>query len=169
MMALESYRDTVLIKLELALGCRRSDIVRIKWDDVKEEDFSITYKEMKKGDRPHTAFVSDDIMVMLKRHRGLSRGKYIFPAVSTDKNHLSDRTAYNILVRAMRRAEIIGKNKCWPFHALRATCIKNCQRAKWTPAQTAAHVNDTIRVIQEHYETPSMLERQETARDKAII
>lgn len=169
LMALDSYRDEVLIKLELGLGCRRSDIVRIEWSNVNEHDNGITYHEKKKGDRTHTAFVSDDIIMMLKRHQRLSNGKYIFPGVKNKLSHLSDRTAYDIFNRAMKRAGIIRPNQCWPFHALRATCIKNCQRFKWSAEQTAAHVNDSVRVIQEHYTTPSMFERAQVAKEKPII
>lgn len=170
-LALNSYRDETLIKLELALGCRRSDIVRIEWANVNENDNGITYHEKKKGDRLHTAFVSDDIIQMLKKYRNLSTGKYLFPAIKKDNEHghLSDRTAYDIFNRAMKRAEIIQINQTWPFHALRATCIKKCQRVGWTAEQTAAHVNDSVRVIQEHYTTPSMFERQQTARENPII
>ncbi len=167
--ALESYRDEVLIKLEFALGCRRADIVRIEWANVNEEDNGITYHEKKKGDRLHTAFVSDDIIQMLKRHRGLSTGKFIFPGIKDRKGHLADRTAYDIFNRAMKRAEIITAQQTWPFHALRATCIKNCQRAGWSAEQTAAHVNDTVRAIQEHYTTPSMFEMAQVAKEKPII
>lgn len=169
--ALDSYRDETLIKLELALGCRRSDIVRIEWANVNETDNGITYHEQKKGDRLHTAFVSDDIIQMLKRYRNLSQGKYLFPAIKKDnaKGHLSDRTAYDIFNRGMKRAGIIGPNQCHPFHALRATCIKKCQRVGWTAEQTARHVNDSVRVIQEHYTTPSMAERAQVAKENPII
>lgn len=167
-MALDSYRDEVLIKLELSLGARRSDIVRIEWGNVNEEDNGINYLEKKKGDGMHTAFVSNEIIQMLKRHRTLSTGKYIFPGIKDRKGHLSDRTAYDIFNRAMKRAGIIGPRQTWPFHALRATCIKNCQRAGWSAEQTAAHVNDTVRVIQEHYTTPSMFERAQVAKEKPI-
>lgn len=169
--ALDSYRDETLIKLELALGCRRSDIVRIEWTHTNEESKSITYHEQKKGDRLHTAFVSDTIIQMLKRYRNLSQGKYLFPAIKRDnsKGHLSDRTAYDIFNRAMKRAGIIQKNQCWPFHALRATCIKKCQSVGWSAEQTAAHVNDSVRVIQEHYTTPSLFERAKVAEENPII
>ncbi|MCG2825156.1 MAG: hypothetical protein L6265_01035 [Thermoplasmatales archaeon] len=56
-----------------------------------------------------------------------------------------------------------------PFHALRATCIKLCQRGGWSVEQAAKLVGDTIRVVQEHYTTPSNEELKQVARERPII
>jgi len=56
-----------------------------------------------------------------------------------------------------------------PFHALRATCIKLCQQRGWSVEQAAKLLGDTIRVVQEHYTTPSNEELKQVAREKPII
>jgi integrase len=76
----------------------------------------------------------------------------------------SGRTAYNILQHYCVAAGIPIR----PFHALRATCIKFCQAAGWTPEQTAKHVDDRISTIQEHYLVPSMADMRELAIKKVI-
>ena len=38
-----------------------------------------------------------------------------------------------------------------------------------TPEETAAHVDDTLEVIQQHYTVPTPQERRETATTKPII
>lgn len=164
---LESYRDEVLIKLTLSLGCRRADIVRIEWSNVLFDENTIHYHERKKGDKLHTAFVSTEIMQMLKRHRRISTGRWLFPGERCNE-HLSGRTAYNILSRAMKKAGLIKEDGCHPFHALRATCIKNSQRAGWSQQTTASHVNDDVRVIEKHYKVPSLSERKQAAMEKPI-
>lgn len=56
-----------------------------------------------------------------------------------------------------------------PFHALRATCVKFCQKNNWTVEQVSKLTGDTIAVIQQHYSTPSNSEMQEVVEMKAII
>lgn len=163
---ISSYRDEMLIRLTLALGCRRSDIIRLEWSNIEYSENKITYHEKKKGDKLHYAFVSNDIIQRLKKYQTISTGKYVIPGRSNG-GHLSSKQAYNIFNKGMRDAKLTDKP--WPFHSLRATCIKNCQKLGWTPLMTANHVNDRLSTIEEHYAVPSMSERQEAARDKPII
>jgi integrase len=90
----------------------------------------------------------------------------MFPKENNVKKHLCSKTAYNMLQRNLSK---LGFKENVPFHALRATCIKLCQKAGWTPEQTSKHVGDTIRVIQEHYSTPSIEEMKSVTRSKPIL
>lgn len=162
--ASSSYLEEIFFKVELALGCRRADIIRLRWDNINLAERSITYLEAKKGDSTHTAYVSDNLITLLKRWRENTPGPYLFPGNS--EGHISSKTAYNIFNRAMKRA---GLPTPWPYHALRATAIKNCQRAGWSPEETASLVNDSLTVIQQHYTVPSMEERRAVAQEKPII
>lgn len=162
--ASSSYREEVLFKLAMALGARRADIIRLRWDNIDLEQRSVTYLEAKKGESTHIAYLPESVIQILKRWRENTQGPYVFPG--TSDGHIASKTAYNVFNRAMERA---GLPTPWPFHALRATCIKNCQRAKWSPEETARHVNDSLTVIQEHYTTPSPEERKATALEKPII
>ena len=51
------------------------------------------------------------------------KSPYLFPA-KNPKKHIADRTAYNILQKYLKKADINSK----PFHALRSTCIKIAQK-----------------------------------------
>jgi len=88
--------------------------------------------------------------------------EYLF---SWGKNQYGDRTAYRRVQDLCDRAGIPRR----PFHALRATCIKFAQIAGWSPEQVAELTGDTIRVIQEHYATPSKQEMCELVREKEIV
>lgn len=159
-----------LIQLGIAAGIRRSDIVRIKKQDVNFGDNSVTFYEQKKR-RTHKVYIPQTVANTLKMIIKINKRQgnpYLFVGQSEskyNKGHMSDRNAYNILNKYLKKAGLDFR----PFHALRATCIKLCQRKGWEPAQTAAHVGDTIRVIQEHYSVPSNDEMKETANNKALI
>ena len=99
-----------------------------------------------------------------KYDKSNNKSPYLFYS-KDNKGHIASKTAYNILQRYLKIAGI----EPVPFHALRATCIKLCERRGWTAEQTAKHTGDTVRVIQEHYLTPSVEEMKEIAQDKAIL
>jgi len=46
---------------------------------------------------------------------------------------------------------------------------KLCQRRGWSVEQAAKLVGDTIRVVQEHYTTPSNEELKQVVRERPII
>lgn len=163
------FFDEVLIKLTLALGCRRSDIVRIRWVNINFEEFCVSYMEKKKGNAIHTAYISKDMVLLLKKYRDIVKGPFLFPNQKNENKCIDGKTAYNKFNRLMRKAGLIGLDDSHPFHALRSTCIKNCDRADWSKEEAAEHVNDSLEVIEYHYRTPSALERKEVALEKPII
>ena len=73
--------------------------------------------------------------------------------------------SFHILQRNLRKANIPTR----PFHALRATCIKLHQAAGLTPEQTQRIVNDSLRVIQQHYTTPSDEEMKTVIRGVELL
>jgi integrase len=165
----EDFTEYVFLKVAISTGIRRSDVVRLKWKDINFEDNKISFVEKKKGNSPHEVYVSQSIMSDLKRLKSIQDNEYyIFPGKSEEKygkGHISSRTAYNILQRNLEVAKLPAR----PFHALRATCIKLCEAKGWSEQQTAKHVNDSVRVIQEHYKTPSLEERRSIALEKELI
>ena len=162
--ASSSYLEELFFKTALALGCRRADIIRLRWDNINLAERSVSYLEAKKGDSVHVAYIPESLVILLKRWRENTPGPYLFPGKS--EGHISSKTAYNIFNRAMGRA---GLPTPWPFHSLRATAIKNCQRAGWSPEATAILVNDTLQVIQQHYTIPSLEERRAIAQERPIV
>lgn len=160
-------RDLALIKLAIAGGLRRSDIIRVMIPDIDLKEGSVVFKEQKKHDAIHKVYLPGDVMntlAMLICTR-LKRDSYLFSTNYGDCKHISGVTAWNILNRNLKKAGLSPR----PFHALRATCVKLCQARGWTPAQTAKHINDTLRVVEAHYSVPSQDEMKETATEKAIL
>lgn len=158
-----------LFQLAVVSGIRREDIVRIRVADVNFDRNSVTFHESKKN-RTHTIYIPKTVTNTLKMITNINkREPYLFPGNSEKirgRGHLTGRTAYNIFHRYLAKTDL----RMRPFHALRATCIKMCQHKGWTMEQTAEHVGDTIRVIQEHYTTPSEEEMVKVAtEDKPIL
>lgn len=157
--ACNSIEDEALIKFTVATGMRREDVVNVLLQNVDLQNGLVTYTEKKKGNRIRTIHIGTKLCTLLL--------KYI-KTVPKDQKKLFDfcgKTAYNKLQDLCDRAVIRRR----PFHSLRATCVKRCQMAKWTPEQVCALTGDTLRVIQEHYATPGQSEMDEVAKQKEFI
>ena len=151
--------DEVCIKLAVSIGARREDLANIKVKDIDLDELKLSFHEKKKR-RIHTVPLSPEMARMIKvllHSKGKNQTEDLFP--------YSGRTMYDRLQKYCDKADIPRR----PFHALRATCIKRCQAAGWSPEQVAKLVGDTIAVIQEHYAWPSSSEMQEVAADKPVI
>lgn len=153
-----TLEDEVMLKLAVELGLRRVDIANVKINDVDLRNNTISYYEHKK-DRTRTVPIGPKLAQLLR--------KYINTLPKGQKKLLnfSDRTAHRRLQALCERAGVSKR----PFHALRATCIKFCQRNGWTPEQTAELVGDTLLVIQRHYSVPSFDEMKEVMEEKEVI
>src|SRR6056297_50938 len=166
---IDEFTDLVFFKTALNCGMRRGDIVRLRWKDIDWEKWCISFEEMKK-DRVHTVFLSEEMLMELKRLRNQNANEYyLFPGRSEKKRgkgHISSKTAYNKYQMYLRKAGIQQQDEFRPFHSLRSTCIKLCQRAGWKREEAAKHVGDTVRVIDEHYATPSEEEMKEAAKTR---
>jgi len=157
--AIDNIEDELLIKMAISTGIRRDDLVSIRIGNISLQDATLTFHESKK-DIDRTISISPEIVQLIK--------KYLNTVKNEKREHLFDfsgRTAWNKLDRACRMAGIPPR----PFHALRATCIKFCKIAGWTPEQVSKLTGDSFRVIQEHYMTPSEAEMKEVTQKKAII
>lgn len=157
--------DEALFRLALTTGIRREDIVNIKQADVNLEAGTVSFYEHKK-DRIRTVPIPESTAQKLRQHLAIiGKGTWLFPAPGDKKKHISSRQVYNRFQRYLKEAGIEPR----PFHALRATCIKLCQRRGWSVEQTAKLVGDTIAVVQEHYSVPSEEELKQVAEEKAIL
>ena len=157
--ACSSLEDEALLKFTTSTGLRREDVAAVEWVNVKLDIGTITFSEKKKGGRIRTIHIGEKLRVLLLKYKKTCKHnqKYVFD--------FCGRTAYNKLQNLCDVAQIRRR----PFHALRATCVKRCQAAGWTPEQVCELTGDSLRVIQEHYATPSTSEMQEVARGKEII
>jgi len=164
--AAQSYEDKLLLLLGVGYGLRRLDLIGIRIADIHlagpaaGDQSTLTFYENKK--RRHRTLpigprMEQELRLYLNRLESTRRRReYLFPFRS--------RAAYDHLQRLCELAGIPRR----PFHAMRATCIKRAQRKGWTVEETAKWVGDTIRVVQEHYTTPSNQEMVAVNRVKEI-
>jgi len=162
------FTEKILLKVAIYGGIRRGDIVRLSWKDIDFQERTVSYDEKKKS-RNRTIYFSKELMNEIKQLRSIHKEEhYLFPGRSNlkyGKGHISSKTAYNILQRNLVAARINQR----PFHSLRATCVKLCQARGWSVEQAAKHIGDTVRVVQEHYSTPSVSEMKELSQEKQIL
>lgn len=147
-----SLIDEGLLRLVFDGGLRRIDIVNVRAADLDVRENHLIYWEHKKR-RNWQCYLEPSTVKVLSQLIAQEKSEWLFPTANP-KNHISDRTAYNILQNNLKAVGIDSR----PFHAMRSTCIKLKQRAGWPVEMTARHVGDSIRVIQQHYLTPSMEE-----------
>lgn len=154
-----NQEDRVMIMLAVALGLRRSDVVRVRWSDIDLDRGELRYREKKKGDRIRSVAIGPRLVQELRILRAAQ------PRGQREVLSIGDRQAYNRFARVCEIAGVPGR----PFHALRATAIKRMQAAGWSPEQVAEVVGDSIRTIQSHYLVPSRAEMADLARDREIV
>ena len=170
--SIDVFEHKVFFELAVNLGLRRGDIVCLKWRDVDFDKQILSFFEHKKSRVRHVP-LSPHIVQLLKmlKHQS-SNSYYIFSGGSDRKygfGHLSERSAYNYFQMYLVKAGIQKASDRRPFHCLRATCIKLCQQAGFTVEQAAKHIGDTVRVVQEHYATPSDEEMREVVCGKKLF
>ncbi len=166
----DSISEKALIHLVIATGLRRIDVVSLKRNDFNPDTGELIYYEHKKRRTRKIVIPSKEAIHYLRMHLTSSRkSEWLFPSPLKGKQykdkHISDRQAYDIFNEHLDRIKIQRR----PFHSLRATCIKLCEAAGWKPEETAELVGDTVRVIQEHYQTPSEEHMGELARSKPVL
>lgn len=167
---IDNLEDEVLFKLAISAGIRREDIgyspkknSGIRLSDITEMPNGtgkLKFFEHKKN-RIHEVPLSKEMMRLIKLLVNSRDKASKSPFLIT----YSGRTCHRRLQEYCDKAQIPRR----PFHALRATCIKFCQKAGWRVEEVAKLTGDTIAVIQEHYSTPSEGEMQEAIERKAII
>lgn len=154
---IDNLQDELLIKMAVSTGLRREDICQVRIANIDLENGIMTFYEAKK-DKDRPIHLEPAIILLIKKYlKGQAKRDRLFT--------FAGRTAYNRLNHWCRIAGIPER----PFHALRATCVKFSQDAGWTTEQVSKHTGDSIRVIQEHYSTPSEGEMKEIIRSKPII
>jgi len=158
--------EKTLIALALTTGIRRSDIVAIKTADVNLKKGVILFYESKKK-RIKKVPLDKTVINLLSMWMRINKSKWLFPPkFKLSPNHLASKTAYNIFQRACEKTGISTPR---PFHALRATCVKLCQKKGWSIAKTAELLGDTVNVVEKHYATPSDEEMASEMEEKPLL
>jgi integrase len=79
----ENYTITVGIIRQLALtGCRRSEIISLRWDDVDTENSCLRLSESKEG--ASTRPIGLPAVEFLEKHRLMRTGTFVFPGSAED-------------------------------------------------------------------------------------
>lgn len=170
MRSFDRVSDKALIGLAIATGIRRNDIVHIRREDIDFDKGRIKFQEHKKRRIWEVVIPSDEVISLLKQHINTSRkSDWLFPSPKTTgkfmKAHMSDRQAWDTFNEALIRCGISQR----PFHALRATCVKQCLANGWSWEAISELTGDLISTLQYHYATPSVGEMQKLAKEKQIL
>jgi len=154
---IDNIEDELLIKMAITTGLRREDLCNIKVSNINITDGILTFHEQKKNlDR--AIHLHPDVLQLIKKFlKTQDKREKLFS--------FGGRTAYRHLNHWCVVAGIPER----PFHALRATCVKFYQAAGWNIELVSALTGDSIRVIQEHYATPTDGDMMDAIRNKSII
>lgn len=161
-------RDLALLSLAIVTGMRREDLVAVKVADYNRERVTLSYSEGKKrrirADVPLDPKAATRLDLYL-RARG-RESVWIFPSdLPSSRNHLSSRSAWNILNRWCARAGLPPR----PFHSLRATCYKLAKSRGWPVELAAWIIGDSIRVAQEYYGVATPGEVSAMIRERPLL
>lgn len=171
--ACHELEHEALLALAMTTGMRRADVVRVEWANVDFDRRWVRFREKKKGDEPHEVPLGGRALKCLRQlatsrdpvGKLECRATYVFPSPWGDKGHLSGRTAWNWLQRALERAGLEER----PFHSLRATAVKLADKRGWPIQKAAALLNDTEETVLQHYRTPTPEEMVQTAEENPIL
>lgn len=176
LLTFDSVQDKAMIALAATIGLRREDLVTIRRNDYNPNNGSITYYEHKKK-KIRTVFIpSQKVIQLLNMHiNSCRKNDWLFPSPKETgkyKNaHVSSRHVYDIYNEHLAKAGIkspTGRNTR-PFHSLRATCYKLCQKKGWTQRQACELIGDSLRVAEEHYNAPSEEEMRTLAEEQELF
>lgn len=155
----------VLLRIAIECGLRRGDIVAIEQANLDLDEGWITFYENKKK-MIHRVPLSNSLIKLIKQYLNIiGKNKWLFPSTHNKRKHISSKTAWNTLNRYLIEAKLPQR----PFHALRATCIKLCQRKGWSIEQVMKLTNDTFRTIKEHYDIPGEEEMLDVAKRNPLF
>lgn len=156
----------LLLRIAIELGLRRADVVAIKQENIDLDEKWLSFEEIKKQSRIHRVPLSDSLALLFEQHIYITgKNEWLFPSSHNMRKHISSKTAWNTLNKYLIKANLPQR----PFHSLRATCIKLCQRRGWNIGQVMKLTNDTFRVIKEHYDVPGEEEMLEAAKSKPLF
>lgn len=163
----DSIKKRALIELAVSTAIRRDDIVNIEIDNIDLENSKLQFWEKKKKRTWEVPLEPELMATLIMYMKTLPKGaKYLFPAEQSNANHLSDKTAYNWLQEAMKKA---GLTKKMDFHGLRRTYVRLAKRMGYDMKWVQEMTGDTAEVILKHYDGWKTDEMSEILKDGGII
>jgi integrase len=158
--ATENQEQKILLLIGATLGIRRFDMSRIMVRNIKFDEHSLTYLEKKKGDAPHTVYMSPQLeheLLIFINERKLGLNDHLFS--------VKDRQLCNWFYYLLNKCGIEKRG----IHSLRGSCVKFCQADGFSIESTASLINDRVSTVQEHYSTPSKSEMKELMLKRGVI
>lgn len=136
-----NYQDRLLLMIGVSIGCRRSDIVNIRWENIDYTKHELRYTEKKKKNKirvvPIPLALESEFRViqsMLKQNSGK-----IFSF-----GERQSWTRFNDL------CDLAGISRR-PIHALRSTCIRFLMDKGFSVAESAKIIGDKESTVFDHY------------------
>ncbi|MHA1353120.1 MAG: tyrosine-type recombinase/integrase [Candidatus Heimdallarchaeaceae archaeon] len=103
-----------IILFALSTGCRRGDILKLKWLYVYEDEIRVP-AELTKNGNEHNFKINDTVRKILKRRKAQQHNKvYVFTSSKTNKPFVN-------IDKAFKKAVNAAKIKNFSFHGLRRT------------------------------------------------
>jgi integrase len=110
----DNFQVANFMKMALLTGMRRSELFRLKWDDVDFDHNIITIRDPKNGGNDEKIPLNDVVCKLLENH-ARSDSLYVFPG-----REGKQRTAINIQVNRIKNRAKLPKD-FRPLHGLRHT------------------------------------------------
>lgn len=137
----DNFEDRLLLMIGVSIGCRRSDIVRMKLENINLNRHEISYYEKKKGDRIRTVPIPPKLETELKLYMVEQKRK------SGNIFSFKDRQAWNRFNAMCDRAGVTRR----PIHSLRSTCVFFLMEAGFSVAECAKIIGDNESTVFKHY------------------
>ena len=134
-----------ILKLLLLTGCRRGEILNLKWSDVyvNEGYIQLWKTKTKKG---RIVPIVQPILEIIEKLPRLVSSPFVFPALRNNQKSLNINTFYTFWVKVTGKAKFNENNEIEPIviHSLRHTYITVAHRSgvsPWIIQALVGHIN----------------------------
>jgi len=139
--AATTLEDRLMLMIGVALGLRRSDLARVRLENINFDRHELTYLEKKKKNRARSVPLPPKLETELKLFMKEQRRKH-GPIFSCSDRQLWNRFAIICDTAGVKRR---------PIHALRSTCVSFLMEADFTVAEAAKILGDAESTVFKHY------------------
>jgi integrase len=136
-----NFEDRLLLMIGCSLGLRRSDIVRLRLENINFDRHELSYTERKKGDRIRTVPIPPKLETELKLYEVEQKRK------TGNIFSFKDRQSWNRFAALCDKAGVSRR----PIHSLRSTCISFLIDAGFSVAESAKIIGDNESTVFNHY------------------
>jgi len=137
----DNFEDRLLLMIGCCTGMRRSDIVRLKLENINFDRHEISYQEKKKGDKIRTVPIPQRLETELKLYEVEQKRK------TGNIFSFKDRQSWNRFAALCDKAGVTRR----PIHSMRSTAISFLISAGFSVAESAKIIGDTESTVFQHY------------------